>query len=130
MTVKALGETLVFSAPVFLDFAIPNTARQGAPMRYEAYENYDFVIQPESAGLSIPNQLSWVRYGSLPPALGGGRSIMHLVSWRVDSYDALPASIRAYVDAEAPLWQAPPESLEAVRALQQDGADGAGFSGD
>ena len=124
MSVKALGETLVFSAPVYLDFEIP-----GAPVRYEAFENYDFLIQPEKSGLAVPNQLSWVRYGPLPPALGGGRSIMHLVSWRVDTYAALPETIRSYVEAEAPLWMSPPQDLEEVRILQQDGAEGAGFSG-
>lgn len=112
ITLRRVGETLVFSAPLFLDFPAGNT-------RYQAFENYDFFIHPEDSGLSVPNQLSWVRYGDRPPFAGPGNAIIHLVSWRVDSYQALPASMREYLESDAPLWQAPPRDLAEIRKLQE-----------
>jgi hypothetical protein len=109
---RRIGETLVFSAPLFLDF--PTGAG-----RYQAFENYDFFIHPEDSGLSVPNQLSWVRYGDRPPFAGPGNAIIHLVSWRVDSYEALPASMREYLESDAPLWKAPPRDLAEIRKLQE-----------
>ncbi|MCC5862420.1 MAG: hypothetical protein JJT93_11005 [Gammaproteobacteria bacterium] len=113
ITLRRIGETLVFSAPLFLDFPI------GDGRRYQAFENYDFFVHPETARLSLPNQLSWVRYGDLPPFAGPGQGIIHLVSWRVDDYAALPSSMREALESEAPLWMAPPASLEEIRELQQ-----------
>jgi hypothetical protein len=110
--VRRIGETQVFSAPLFLDF--PTGAG-----RYQAFENYDFFIHPETSGLTFPNQLSWVRYGDLPPFAGPGHSIIHLVSWRVDSYEALPASMREVLESDARLWMAPPRDLEEIRELQR-----------
>ncbi|MCC5867359.1 MAG: DUF1838 family protein [Gammaproteobacteria bacterium] len=109
---RRIGETMVFSAPLFLDF--PTAAG-----RYQAFENYDFFIHPETSGLSVPNQLSWVRYGDLPPFAGPGYSIIHLVSWRVDSYAALPKSMREVLESDARQWMAPPRDLEEIRALQR-----------
>lgn len=113
ITQRRIGETRVFSAPLFLDIPM------GDGTRYQAFENYDFFIHPDTAGLSIPNQLSWVRYGDLPPFAGPGQGIIHLVSWRVDDYASLPDSMRDALEQEAPLWMAPPEDLEEIRELQQ-----------
>jgi hypothetical protein len=44
---------------------------------------------------------------------------MHLVAWRVDRYSDLPASIREYLESEAPMWKAPPRDLAEIRALQR-----------
>jgi len=110
ITVRRQGGVVIFSAPLFLAFDTPRG-------RYEAFEHYDFFLQPEGAGQ--PYQLSWLRYGDLPPFLGPGKSIVHLVSWRVSSFAELPPSIRAYVEAEARLWLEPPKDLEEIRALQQ-----------
>lgn len=41
---------------------------------------------------------------------------MHMVTWRIDSYEQLPVSMRSYLEAEARLWMAPP--MAAIRALQ------------
>lgn len=112
MGVTRLGDTYVFSAPVFLDFPIP-----GTEMRYEAWENYDFFVTPD-AEISHPMTLSWARYGALPPWAGGGPSIIHMVSWRIDNYKDVPERFRQYIEAEAPLWMTPPENLEEIRSLQ------------
>lgn len=112
MSWRRLGDTYIFTAPLFLDFAIPGTDR-----RIEAWENYDFFIQPE--GVERRHQLSWARIGRMPPWAGGQMAVLHLVNWRVDTYEELPASIRAYVEAEAPLWLSPPADLAAIRALQE-----------
>lgn len=113
MAHRLVGDTHVFTAPVFLDFPIP-----GTDSRYQAWENYDFFIQPE-AGVAEPHQLSWARVGPLPPWAGGGQSVMHLVTWRVESFDDVPAGFRRYIEEEAPLWKAPPRDLAEIRELQQ-----------
>jgi hypothetical protein len=107
-----LGDVAVYSAPLFLNFETPRG-------KYEAFEHYDFFIQPK--GASQPYQLSWLRYGDLPPFLGTGRAIIHLVSWRVDSFDQLPETIREWVKTDAQLWREPPKDLDEIRALQQPG---------
>ena len=112
MSYRALGDTHVFTAPVFIDFPIPGTER-----RIQAWENYDFFIHPEGA-VEEPYQLSWARVGELPPWAGGGRAVMHLITWRIDDYAEVPESLRAYVEAEAPLWMTPPANLDEIRALQ------------
>jgi len=108
---QKLGDTIAFTAPVFLDFETPRG-------KYEAFENYDFFIQPKG-GVMEPHQLSWVRYGDIPPALGGGKGIMHMVSWRVEKFDDLPATVKDYVRAEAPLWLEPPKSIAEIREIQK-----------
>lgn len=124
MAAEKIGDTWAFTAPVYLDWKTPNG---GA---YQAFENYDFFINPAGT-VSQPNQLSWVRYGDLPPALGGGPGIMHMVSWRVNSFDALPEPIKDYVRAEAPLWLAPPKDVAEIKAIQALAAekDVQGFGG-
>lgn len=112
MGVTRLGDTYVFTAPVFLDFPIP-----GAPVRYQAWENYDFFVTP-NAKLSHPLTLSWARYGALPPWAGGGPAIIHMVSWRLDRFEDVPAAFRQYIEREAPLWRAPPADLADIRRLQ------------
>jgi hypothetical protein len=112
MSVRTVGDTHIFSAPVFLDFPIP-----GGERRYQAFENYDFYITPNK-GLREPNQLSWLRYGPLPAWADAAPSIMHLVTWRIDTWGNVPSDLRAYVEQEQPLWQAPPADLAEIRRLQ------------
>ncbi|MEM8987492.1 MAG: hypothetical protein AAGC95_12295 [Pseudomonadota bacterium] len=112
MAAQRLGDALVVTAPLYLDFPIPGT---GA--RYQAFENYDFFIQT-AEGVAEPHQLSWVRYGDLSPALGGGAAIMHLITWRIEAYEDIPAPMRDWVEDAAPLWRAPPENLDDIRRLQ------------
>lgn len=113
LSYRRLGDTHVFTAPVFIDFPIPNTER-----RVQAWENYDFFIHPEGA-VEETHQLSWARVGRLAPWAGGGEAVMHLITWRIDEYEQLPESMRAHVEAEAPLWMAPPADLAEVRRLQE-----------
>ncbi len=110
--VRRLGDSLVFTAPVYLDFPIP-----GTEARYQAFENYDFFIHPGSA-VEVPNQLSWMRYGACPRWTGGVPCVMHLITWRVDSYGAVPQTLRGWIDSEAPLWRKPPADLDEIRELQ------------
>lgn len=117
MQVRQVGDAFVYSAPLFLDIPMGQA-------RYQAFENYDFFIQ---AGGSVPNQLSWVRYGDAPAWAGGGAAIMHLVSWRVDRFADLPATIRDYVETDAPLWKAPPADLADIRRLQAAAPSTSGF---
>ena len=112
MSYRRLGDTDVFTAPVFIDFPIPGTER-----RIQAWENYDFFIHPEGA-VEEPHQLSWARVGQLPPWAGGGDAVMHLITWRIEDYADVPESLRSYIEAEAPLWMNPPADLEEIRALQ------------
>ena len=107
---KRFGDGTVFAVPLFLSFDTPRG-------RSESYENYDFWINPKSQDQKY--QLSWNRFGDLPPFLGAGKGVMQLVSYRRDSYESLPATIRDYLENEAPLWKLPPKDLNEIRELQQ-----------
>jgi hypothetical protein len=108
---RRIGDSLVFSAPLFLNFPL----RDGT--RSQAFEHYDFFDQSAATGLKHPYQISWLRFGDLPAGLGKG--VMHMVSWRVDRFEDLPQSIRAYVQNEAALWREPPRDMAEIRRLQQ-----------
>ncbi len=113
IAVRRIGATAVFTAPVYLDLPLPDGAR------YQAFENYDFFApMPHRGGAA--NQLSWVRYGDAPGFAGGGKSIMHLVTWRIDRYADVPQTMRDYIEASAPLWKAPPADLAEIRRLQAE----------
>jgi len=112
MSWRMMGDTYVFTAPLFLDFPIPGTDR-----RIQAWENYDFFIHPDGA-VEEPHQLSWARIGQLPAWAGGQMAVMHLHTWRVEDYADIPQSMRAYIEAEAPLWRVPPADLDEIRQIQ------------
>lgn len=101
-----------YTAPLYLDFPLPGGGN------YEAFENYDFFIQPDAVDAAARYQLSWVRYGTSPPFNNGEPVIMHMVSWRTDSFEALPDSIKTYVREEAPLWLEPPKDFAEIETLQ------------
>lgn len=105
---RRIGDRLVFSSPLFINL--------DGPLRYEAYENYDFWYEPNGA-----HHLSWNRFGTLPPFFGGGQGVFQLVCRRVTRYADLPATIRDYLEREAPLWREPPKDLTEIRRLQSDG---------
>jgi len=111
-TARKMGNSYVFTAPVFLNMETPRG-------KYEAYENYDFYVFPEKSQLEHRYQLSWVRYGDLPPFVGG-KGIIQLLCYRVDDFDDLPNPLRNYIKEEATLWQKPPQSLEEIAELQQE----------
>lgn len=111
LAVRRIGNTLAFSAPLFLDMPMPGGARM------QAFEHYDFFDQGAVPGVTHPFQISWLRFGDLPAGLGKG--VMHMVSWRVDRYADLPESIRGYLESEARLWLEPPKDIAEIRRLQQ-----------
>lgn len=121
MAVRAVPGGFVFTAPVFLDVAI------GPGRRMEAFENYDFVASRSEPPGRAP--LSWLRTGAAPAWAGGGPSIMHLVSWRVDRWEEVPEGMRRRVEARYPLWRQPPADLAEVRRLQAGGVAGAAWPG-
>ena len=43
---------------------------------------------------------------------------MHMVAWRYDKFEDIPATMREYVETESPLWRSPPRDLEDIRSLQ------------
>jgi hypothetical protein len=110
MQARRVRGDYVFTAPLFLDFSLPNGKR------YEAFENYDFFVPGGTKVDSAQHRLSWLRYGDLP---GAGKVIMHLVAWRVDAYSELPSSMREYLEKSARLWMQPPANIDEVRALQR-----------
>ena len=111
ITARQLDGLTIFSAPLFLNIESPRG-------KYEAYENYDFLLQPQKT--SAPQyQLSWNRYGDQPAVFGPGRSMIQLVAYRVNRYEQLPATIRSFIDQEAPLWKLPPRDVEEIRRLQK-----------
>ncbi|MFN3989515.1 MAG: DUF1838 family protein [Erythrobacter sp.] len=121
MTWRWMGkDTLAITAPVFLDFPLPNGAR------YEAWENYDFFIHRPGT-TDEPHQMAWQRYGALPPFAGKGQAIYHLLSWRVDSNEKLPEKLREWAAREKPMWLNPPKDIAEIRALQQ-GKAGEGWA--
>lgn len=113
MTWRWMGrDTLAITAPVFLDFPLPNGTR------YEAWENYDFFIHRKGTNAE-PYQMAWQRYGALPPFAGKGQAIYHLLSWRVDSNAQLPEKLREWAAREKPMWLDPPRDIAEIRALQK-----------
>ena len=116
---RQLGDSWFYNAAVFLDFPTPDGRR------YEAWENYDFFIHPEGR-VSEPHQMTWQRYGDLPAWAGPGKTIYHLLSWRVESAAEFPPALLEWARAEKPMWLVPPASLEEVKALQE-GKGGAGW---
>lgn len=111
--VRRFGETIVFSSPLFLDYEMPGGGR------YQAYENYDFILHP-GAGQSVEKyQLSWNRFADRAPWAGEGRVMMQMVGWRVDRFEELPEGLRTYIEKEAPMWKQPPRDLAEIRELQK-----------
>lgn len=118
---RQMGSGYIFNAAVFLDFPLP-TGKQ-----YQAWENYDFFIQPEGS-VDEPNQMAWQRYGALPPWAGmpDAKSVIQLHSWRVESHDEFPEKLLAWAKKDKPKWLNPPKDVAEVRALQK-GEAGAGW---
>ena len=116
ITVREIGENYLYTAPLFLDFPIP-----GTDTRYQTFENYDFVI-PKDA--DQPGFITFMRYGPLPEwasSDGITQGAMHMATWRLTDYADVPATLREFVEADAPLWQAPPTDLADIRRLQGRG---------
>tara|TARA_R110001599_G_scaffold132983_1_gene310346 strand:- start:65517 stop:66368 length:852 start_codon:yes stop_codon:yes gene_type:complete len=121
MGMRWLGrDTLAVTAPIFLDFPLPSGSR------YEAWENYDFFLHKDNK-IEEPYQMSWQRYGALPPWAGTGKAIYHLLSWRVENESEFPDKLLKWAKAEMPMWLVPPRDMDEIRALQQ-GTAGEGWA--
>lgn len=114
ITVRQFGDVQLYTAPLFLDFPIPNTDR-----RYQTFENYDFVIPNDADGVAM---ITFMRYGPLPAWAqkdGVTMGAMHMQTWRIADYEDVPQGFREFIEAEAPLWKEPPLDLEDIRRLQE-----------
>ena len=121
MRTRMMGEdTMAVTASVFLDFPTSNGGR------YEAWENYDFFLHTNEE-IDEPHQMSWQRYGAVPPFAGEGKAIYHLLSWRVESQEEFPDQLLAWAKENKPEWLTPPQSVEEVRKLQS-GEAGVGWA--
>jgi hypothetical protein len=93
---RRIGSTLVFSAPLFLDIPMPSGNR------LQSFEHYDFFDHGDAKGMiSLIKSVGCVSVISRPDF---GKGVMHMVTWRVDRYADLPASMREYLESEARLW--------------------------
>jgi hypothetical protein len=109
---RKIGKDLAFAAPLFLNFETPRG-------KYEAYENYDFFIRSDAKDPKSKYLLSWNRFGDSAPALGGGKGIIQLVSYRVDKFEDLPMSWQTYLKTRAPMWMNPPKDMAEIKDLQK-----------
>jgi len=66
-----------------------------------------------------PHQMGWQRYGDLPRWYGGGKGIIQLYSWRVESHDEFPKQLMDWAKKSKPNWLTPPKDVAEVRALQK-----------
>lgn len=112
ITARKVNGSLAFSTPVFLNFPTPRG-------KYEAYENYDFFINPKSKSTKDKYTLTWNRYGDLPPFLGGGKGVIQLVSYRVDKFEDLPVKWQNYLKNKYPLWSKPPKDVAEIMELSK-----------
>ena len=109
---RNLGDAITFSAPVFLDFPTPRG-------RYQAYENYEFLLQPGEKDPKNKFQLTWVRYGDLAPFFKeNSKGVIQLVSHRLENFESIPEPLRSYIEKEASLWMKPPQDLAEIKSLQ------------
>ena len=111
ITVREIGGNYLYTAPLFLDFPTPS-------VRYQTFENYDFIIPKDAED---PAFITFMRYGPLPKwaqSEGITQGAMHMATWRLTDYAEVPENLRAFIEAEAPLWMSPPEDLADIRRLQ------------
>jgi len=105
---RRIGDTVAFSAP---------NARESVDGT-GSYEMYEFWVTPRRANLTPSVTLTLTLVNWHP--IGKGKPVYtHRTSWRVDRYAELPASIRGYIEAHAPLYREPPRDLAEVERLQR-----------
>jgi hypothetical protein len=110
---RRIGSNLIVSAPLFLNRETPRG-------RYEAYENYDFILRTAESNPADRYQMTWNRFADAPVfLLSKGRCMLQMIGWRVDRFEDVPASIRDTIAADAPMWKEPPRDLDEIRALQK-----------
>jgi hypothetical protein len=109
---RMAGKNIIFSAPLFLNFTTPRG-------KYEAFENYDFITNLQAKKTSERYQLFWNRFGDLPPFAGAGKSIIQLVSYRVDDFEKLSEPLKKYIQEQAPLWLDAPKNEAEIKKIQE-----------
>jgi hypothetical protein len=108
MEARRVGDVAVFSAP---------NAR-ARPDGTGTYEMYEFWVQPLGSTVQPSTTLTLTLVNWHP--IGRGKPVYtHRTSWRVDRYEALPASLREWIDAKAPLYREPPRDMAEIERLQQ-----------
>lgn len=108
MEARRVGDVAVFSAP---------NAR-ARPDGTGSYEMYEFWVQPRGSTVQPSTTLTLTLVNWHP--IGRGKPVYtHRTSWRVDRYDALPASLREWIEAKAPLYRQPPRDLAEIERLQR-----------
>jgi hypothetical protein len=108
MDARRVGDMVVFSAP--------NT-REAADGT-GSYEMYEFWVTPRRARLRPSATLTLTLVNWHP--IGQGKPVYtHRTSWRVDRYADLPASIRQYIEAQAPMYREPPKDFAEIERLQR-----------
>jgi len=105
---RRVGEMVVFSAP---------NAR-ARPDGTGSFEMYEFWVQPKGSATRPSTTLTLTLVNWHP--IGRGKPVYtHRTSWRVERYDALPASLREWIDVNAPMYREPPRDLAEIEALQR-----------
>jgi hypothetical protein len=108
MDARRVGDVAVFSAP---------NARASADGT-GSYEMYEFWVQPRGSKVQPSTTLTLTLVNWHP--IGRGKPVYtHRTSWRVDRYEDLPASLRQWIDAKAPLYREPPRDMAEIERLQQ-----------
>jgi hypothetical protein len=107
MEARRVGDVVAFSAP---------NARESADGT-GSFEMYEFWVTPRRAKLQPSATLTLTLVNWHP--IGQGKPVYtHRTSWRVDRYADLPASIREYIEAQAPLYREPPRDFAEIERLQ------------
>lgn len=108
MDARRVGDVVVFSAP---------NARE-RPDGTGSFEMYEFWVQPKGSTVKPSTTLTLTLVSWHP--IGNGKPVYtHRTSWRVDRYADLPASLRDWIDRNAPLYREPPKDIAEIEALQR-----------
>ena len=118
ITSRSAGpDQMMINVPVFLDVPVPESVGGG---RYRAWEFYDYVVDP-SFPPGRPPTAVWCRQGSVPPFFDADdpSAVLRFSGHRVDSYEELPARMRAEVEARHPHFRGPPADAEEATRLAE-----------
>ena len=121
-------QSRVFSVPAFLDVETEDGGR------HEAYESYDYFFgaseedrtegrfleddtrDPKNNTQPVP-VFAWTRFGACAPF--GEACVLRALARRVATHDALPASVREYVEKHAPEYADAPRDAAEIIELQR-----------
>lgn len=108
MDARRVGDVVVFSAP---------NAR-ARPDGTGSFEMYEFWVQPKGSKVEPSTTLTLTLVNWHP--IGNGKPVYtHRTSWRVGRYADLPASLRDWIDRNAPLYREPPRDFAEIESLQK-----------